>query len=186
MGVMPLATLTDMVLLRKEYPLLKRLLLDGSWLLTNELATRTAKVAAGRERPYVDPCQRNDDYVGNCHDGRDQNASFFSGHASTTATMAGLICTRHLNGSVRDIYDWLVCGGAAAASAATGLLRITAEQHNATDVIGGWASGAILGYVLPTYFEAKRGLTREAPRFSASLQPTNSYQRFGLRVDYSF
>ena len=39
-----------------------------------------------------------------------------------------------------------------ASALATGFLRIAADQHYTTDVITGWASGALFGYVLPTHF----------------------------------
>jgi hypothetical protein len=136
-GGLGLALLLDEIWLRHETPVLRSLLFDGSWLITNELATRSAKVAAGRERPYVDPCAVDSDYVSDCNQGRDRNASFFSGHASRTATMAGLVCSHHLHRAASGWVDWLICGGAAAASAATGVLRVTAEEHHATDVLAG-------------------------------------------------
>jgi membrane-associated phospholipid phosphatase len=179
------AMLLDQVWLRGEHPVFRSLLIDGGWLLGNELLTRTVKVSAGRERPFVEPCRGDPDYVPDCDEGRNENASFFSGHASTTATLAGLICARHVHRSERGGIDWLACGAAGSASIATGMLRITAEQHHATDVIAGWASGALFGYVLPTAFDY--GSPRKAPALSLrAVEPVASPGFLGLRYSVSF
>ena len=179
------AMLLDEVWLRAEHPLLRSLMVDGGWLLGNELLTRTTKVSAGRERPFVKPCRENPDYVADCDEGRDENASFFSGHASTTATLAGLICARHVHRPSRGFADWLVCGTAGAASVATGMLRITAEEHHATDVITGWASGALFGYALPSAFDYSS--PRGAPAMLLhAVEPVASPRFLGLRYSVSF
>lgn len=177
--------LVDDVWLRREYPVLKRYMLDGSWIITTALVTRGAKLAAGRERPFVDPCRTDSDYVDDCDDGRSGNASFFSGHASTSATVAGLICSHHLHRARTGIYDWITCGGAAAASAATGVFRITAEQHHATDVLAGWATGVLFGYVLPSRFDY--GLrTENLVSNLLAVEPVATPQFLGVRLQYSF
>ena len=91
-------------------------------------------------------------YVANCLDFSEHNTSFISGHATTSATLAGLICSRHIHRPERRHRDLLVCGGAASLSLAVGILRITADQHFTTDVIVGWATGALFGYLLPSRF----------------------------------
>jgi len=184
-GGLTVALVADQIMSRFDTPFLKSLLFDVSWLLNNELVTRTAKVAGGRERPYVDPCENNPHYVSECDSRRDRNASFFSGHASTTATMAGLICSRHVHSGNGSVYDWLGCAGAAATSAATGMLRITAEKHNATDVIAGWASGAIFGYVLPSYFRDRYAPANLA-HSPAPIEAIAGADGFELRFRYAF
>ncbi len=164
--------------LREEYPLLRSVGADSSWLLATLLLTETSKVSVGRERPYVRPCRSNDDYVESCGGGRDRNASFFSGHTSLTATSAGLLCARHAARSDPGFVDWLVCGGAATASVTTGLLRITAEKHYASDVVVGWAAGALLGYVLPSWIDYSRASEGEA---RSSLVPVVSDDRVGVQ-----
>lgn len=184
-GGLGLLLLLDRISLRHENPVLKSLLLDGSWLLTNEVVTEATKLAAGRERPYVDPCDADSDYVSDCNGRRDGNTSFFSGHSSGTATMAGLVCSHRLHRSASGSLDWIVCGGAAAASVATGMLRVTAEQHHATDVIAGWASGLLFGYILPTHFDRRIGAA--TPGFSfMPFHPTAGREIVGLRLEYSF
>jgi hypothetical protein len=110
-----------------------RINLDAA--LSQGLAQSTVKYVAGRERP----------------DGSD-NRSFFSGHASSAATAAGLICAHHLHG---DLYgggraDSAACAGAVAAALGAGVARIVADRHYTTDVLVGWGTGALFGYVLPS------------------------------------
>jgi membrane-associated phospholipid phosphatase len=45
----------------------------------------------------------------------------------------------------------LWCIGGIGGAAATGVLRVTADNHWAKDVITGWSFGALFGFVLPTY-----------------------------------
>lgn len=178
-----LALLGDEWWLREEFPLLRSVGADSSWLLATLLLTESTKVTAGRERPYVRPCRSNDDYVESCGGGRDRNASFFSGHTSLTATSAGLLCARHAARSAPGFVDWLVCGGAATASVTTGLLRITAEKHYASDVVVGWAAGALLGYVLPSWFDYNRASDGEA---RSSLVPVVGDDRVGVQYSWLY
>jgi membrane-associated phospholipid phosphatase len=147
------ALVADWWWLREEYGFLRSVQVDSRWILASNLTTRIAKISAGRQRPYVQPCGRNPDYIPGCGGGRDKNASFFSGHASNTAVVAGLLCARHLHRRDSDASDIFVCGGAAAGALATGVLRIVSEHHFATDVIAGWAVGALFGYLLPSRFD---------------------------------
>lgn len=153
---------------------------DGSWFLANFIATDVAKVAAGRERPYGLPCESNPRYVSDCNSGRDDNASFWSGHASSSATLAGLLCARHLRGPELTRTDALLCGLPAAGALATGLLRITADQHFASDVLAGWASGALFGYLLPSQ------LSYDPRRRGTALRPLSARDGAGLELVFTF
>lgn len=148
LGGLGAAVLVDRAVYRKRYPFLRSVASDMTWFLANLTATRVAKVGAGRERPYVEPCEDDPNYVKDCGEGRDANASFFSGHASSSATFAGLLCSRH-DGLLS--LDGLWCVGGVAASVATGLLRVGSDEHHATDVFAGWLSGATFGYLLPRF-----------------------------------
>jgi membrane-associated phospholipid phosphatase len=169
-GALGLTLLGDAVWLRNEYPFLRTVGVDMSWFLADTAATRVAKVSAGRERPFVRPCRSDSNYVSDCDAGRGQNASFFSGHASDSATLAGLLCARHLNRERRTALDWLICTGSATGSVATGLLRVTADQHFATDVITGWGFGLIFGYVLPSIYDYSHQTRADAPDPTLSLR----------------
>lgn len=190
-GVLGGALLVDRALARDTYPLAKSLGSDLTWFLSNGIATQVAKVSAGRQRPFVEPCAVNPDHISDCDAGRDGNGSFFSGHASFTATLAGLLCSRH-----RDLLTWdgLWCIGGIGGAAATGLLRITADQHWATDVIAGWSVGAAFGFVLPSYvWPTSRDTTRDPSVPATSLafhlraiSPVASQELTGLRYEIRF
>jgi hypothetical protein len=170
--------------LREEYGFLRSLQVDTRGWLANNLATRVLKVSTGRERPYVRPCADDDSYTSSCGGGRERNAGFFSGHASSTATIAGLLCARHLNRREVGVADMLVCGGAAAGAITTGLLRMTAEEHFMTDVLAGWAVGLVFGYLLPSHFDyggAKRG-----PLSLAAVTPVVGRGYYGVRYGFRF
>jgi membrane-associated phospholipid phosphatase len=144
---------------------------------------RGVKRAAGRERPYVAPCALDPDYVSECGDGRGGNTSFFSGHAATTASLAGMICARHLHRAGRSAVDWWACGGAVAGSFTAGMLRLAADEHYATDVLAGWVSGAVFGYLLPSRFLFDRD---GEPPAAAAFTPLVGPRRYGLRFDLRF
>jgi PAP2 superfamily len=104
-------------------------LINGEALIINGLVTRIAEKTIGRLRP----------------DGTDTSA-FPSGHTSTAFTVAAGLCVQH---SRLEIYggvaDKLVCPAALTAATATGLLRIVADRHWATDVLAGAALGSLVG-----------------------------------------
>jgi membrane-associated phospholipid phosphatase len=174
-GGLGLTLLGDAIWLRDEYPFLRTVGGDASWFLADTVATRVAKVSAGRERPFVRPCRRDSSYVSDCDAGRNRNASFFSGHSADSATLAGLLCARHLNRERRTALDWLICSGAATASVATGMLRMTADQHFATDVITGWGFGLLFGYVLPSIYAYSRDSHADAPAPKLSLRNVSPF-----------
>ncbi len=183
-GGMAVFLVSDWVWLRGDYGGWESVRTELPWLLGNELATRTLKLAAGRQRPYVDPCRADPDTIADCTTGREANTSFYSGHTSTASTMAGLICARHLHRPNRSAMDWWACGGAVAGAFTTGILRISADQHFATDVLTGWASGALFGYLLPAHFRFRPlDEKRAAPQ---AFTPLVGPRVFGLRVELRF
>jgi membrane-associated phospholipid phosphatase len=119
----------------------------------------TAERAAGRARPYVGDCGPD----GMVRDGAGRplfntcgssgdSESFYSGHAAATATMAGLTCAHHQHlplygGGLADLAPCLAMIGV---SGATGVARVVADRHWASDVVIGWTVGALSGYVLPS------------------------------------
>jgi membrane-associated phospholipid phosphatase len=153
---------------------------DGSWLLAGLATTSLSKAAAGRQRPYVRPCAADPDYAADCSSGRDDNTSFLSGHTATAATMAGLLCARHLGGLEMTMADVAWCGLPVAGAVATGLLRIASDKHYATDVIGSWVSGALFGYVLPRQF------LYDGRRRGAAVRPMGGLDATGLELVVTF
>jgi membrane-associated phospholipid phosphatase len=101
-------------------------------------ATRGAKLAFGRQRPYAHYTGAEDE---------DDNLSFPSGHTSfvfSIAVSAGTVA--HLRGYRSEPLVWIV--GLTLASA-TGYLRIAADRHYLTDVIGGAVVGTAAGLTVP-------------------------------------
>jgi membrane-associated phospholipid phosphatase len=115
------------------------------------LNTLVKRVVA-RERPHGADCTRDDRVLrpGRCG-GEGRLRSFYSGHATGTATMAGLVCTVHANlplyGS--QAADALGCGLAVLNAAAVAVMRIVARRHWSTDVLIGAAVGAAVGILVP-------------------------------------
>jgi membrane-associated phospholipid phosphatase len=111
----------------------------------------------GRARPYAQDCasdgtvrDRSGRIVRRCDSSARQ--SFVSGHTAAAATAAGLVCVHHqhlplFGGGAGDLAACLSMIGIAGA---TGVLRITGDEHWATDVLLGWTIGAFSGYVLPS------------------------------------
>lgn len=168
---------------RGDYGLGRSVTTDSSWVLATLITTESVKSASRRPRPYVSECALDSGYVDACGSPGQFNRSFFSGHTSTSATLAGLICARHLALAKRDRTDWLICGGAASASLATGLLRITADQHYASDVLVGWGVGVAFGYVLPRVFDY-RG--KNGPFSRIAMVPIAGQRQWGMMIHYAY
>jgi len=173
----------DWYWLRDEYPIVDSLRIDSTWVLADAVTVKSIKLAVARQRPFVPMCLGDPHYDPDCADTSRHNDSFFSGHASTSAAIAGILCARHLHRRDRRRTDAFVCASAASASLATGFLRIAADKHFATDVIAGWLSGALFGYVLPSRFNYTPGqegaLTWKA--FSPLVEPGIVGVRYGFQ-----
>lgn len=75
--------------------------------------------------------------------------SFFSGHASNSASYAFLtakIFSDNNPGSKLNPYVW---GAAISLPAVTSILRVKAGKHFPTDVVVGYAVGAAIGFLIP-------------------------------------
>jgi membrane-associated phospholipid phosphatase len=133
-------------------------LIDMQSLGLAGVLTLTAERTIPRERPFPESCGTDGDVrdaFGNisetCGHGDDYK-SFYSGHAAATATMAGLTCVHHQHlplygGGLADLVPCVFMIGVATV---TGITRIVADRHWASDVMVGWAVGAAAGYVLPS------------------------------------
>jgi len=115
--------------------------------------------AIGRSRPYVRDCgpdgkvrsASGEVLLNSCGTDGDFQ-SFYSGHAAATATTAGLTCAHHQHlplygGGIADLTPCVLMIGV---SAVTGVSRMVADRHWASDVLVGWSVGAFSGYVLPS------------------------------------
>lgn len=107
------------------------------------------KLASVRARPYERQCAEDPAYPG-CGSG-DSYRSFFSLHSGVAFTSAGFSCAMHLERTLYDDLpaDVVACGGAIAAAATTGLMRVVADAHYLSDVLVGAALGFAIGYLVP-------------------------------------
>lgn len=112
---------------------------------------RITKRLTRRARPYVEPCREDPGADDRCGDSSAYH-SFYSGHATSSATSAGLICAHHTHLALYGggFPDVATCVAAIGATTATGALRIASDNHWATDVLVGHVSGYLAGYLLPT------------------------------------
>jgi hypothetical protein len=139
------------------------------------LVSLTAEHAVGRARPYTLSCDANAQVLDahghvmqTCGTGNDFR-SFYSGHATATATTAGLVCVHHqhlplFGGGFADLAPCLFMIGV---SAATGVLRLVYDEHWASDVLVGWADGVLSGYVVPSLLHFGFGGGRPAGEIRA-------------------
>jgi membrane-associated phospholipid phosphatase len=131
-------------------PTIRRQTPQYGWLvaesgLTALALTNIVKHTARRTRPFA---YRADVPPGLATE-RDARESFFSGHTSMTAAMsfsAAAIWQEHHRDS-----RWapLVWAGAVALPVTTGFLRMRAGKHFPTDVLAGFAVGALCGWGIP-------------------------------------
>ncbi len=115
------------------------------------LTQKVTKRVFGRARPYTEECAKDPDAK---HCGSSSsNQGFISGHSAMAFTAAGLMCAHHENLPLYGggFADRAACGVALGAATATGLLRISADKHYATDVLAGAAVGLASGYLLPKW-----------------------------------
>jgi membrane-associated phospholipid phosphatase len=128
------------------------LLIGESVTLAADL-TELTKIIVGRERPFVSVLPASE--KPRTEIPSDNNASFFSGHASTAfalAASAGTISTLH--GYRWAPLTWSI-GGAIAVT--TAYLRIAADKHWLTDVVVGAVVGVGIGFAVPYLFHPVDG-----------------------------
>ena len=88
----------------------------------------------------------------------DSRKSFFSGHTSISASMTFLTAKLFSDFYPDSKYKTLVWVGAAMIPAFTGYLRVAAGKHFITDVITGYAVGALIGVLVPHFHKKEKGL----------------------------
>ena len=147
----------------------RRLLaVDAEAFAINGLLTSIVQRAVGRERPFAQGCGTAGHPA--CTPPDDRNSSFFSGHTSFAFTAATLLCFQHGRLNLYGDGDAVVCPVALAVASLTGLFRIAADRHWATDVLAGAAVGAAAGTVVSiTHISAGRGTDFQAASTGASF-----------------
>lgn len=151
--VLPLAVAQAAQPERRERDLLVAAETYGVTVLVNE----TVKRFFDRPRPFVHACDpvRSGDL---CE--ADAQYSFYSGHTSTAFAMtvaAGTMSRYH--GYRNESWVW---GTGLTLATATGLLRIRADKHYATDVLVGAAVGSLTGWLVPRLHRPEAGVPLQA------------------------
>lgn len=147
---------------------------DVAWQMTvidaetyglSEVAVTMTKLLVARERPHAEHCENGG---GSDCSARNRNLSFYSGHANSTSTFAGLTCAHHQQLALYGSFaaDLGACLASASTALATGLLRITADKHWWSDVLVGHAVGFSAGYLLSwgVYYRSKERGSDDAAR----------------------
>jgi membrane-associated phospholipid phosphatase len=114
--------------------------------------TTLTKFAVRRTRPFV----YNPSIPADAKTGIDAKASFFSGHTSFTAANTFFAARVFSDYYPHSKWKPVVWGLAAIFPAATGYLRVKGGKHFPTDVITGYAVGALTGFVVPELHKAHR------------------------------
>lgn len=137
---------------------LQMFLIDLQSAAVAGLLSLTAEHSVGRGRPFVGACgpdglvrdSEGRPLLNDCNRGYEAK-SFYSGHAAATMTTAGLTCLQHQHmplygGGFADVAPCVFLIGL---SLTTGVTRLVADLHWASDVVIGWGVGAFAGYILP-------------------------------------
>jgi len=85
----------------------------------------------------------------------DTRISFFSGHTSMSAAISfftAKVFTEYIEDNTAKILIW---SGAVILPAATALMRINSHWHFPSDVMVGYAVGALVGYLIPELHKTK-------------------------------
>ncbi|MFN8238252.1 MAG: phosphatase PAP2 family protein [Chitinophagales bacterium] len=106
--------------------------------------TMFTKELTKRNRPYV-----YSDYGNGNKYSKDARSSFFSGHTSITAASTFFIAMVYTDYHRDSRWIPLMWTGAAIFPALTALTRVKAGKHYWTDVITGYAVGALVGTLTP-------------------------------------
>lgn len=127
-----------------EQPLVPVVIILESGLLASGI-TNMVKEAVRRPRPYM----YNASVPVELHRGVDDRHSFWSGHTAFTAaytfSTANLVQRTDATHGMKTA-TWI---GAAAVPAVMGILRVRSGRHFPTDVVVGYAFGALVGWAVP-------------------------------------
>jgi membrane-associated phospholipid phosphatase len=146
------------------------------YAITSTLALNS-KFAFNRSRPLA----YNPEFSNETRMGKTSKLSFFSGHTAQTAGlsffMAKVISDYHPNMAIgQKVGIWSF---AVALPAVTGYLRVKGGKHFNTDVLTGYAIGAIIGWAIPHLHKIKESKLSLAPFKSENANGLT----FTLKID---
>lgn len=128
-------------------------------LAFNNAINGLVSALSSRQRPYGDRCVGTSaTELLDCRTSK-RYRSFFSGHASTAFTVAGVTCMHHAHlplygGGAPDV---VACASAYGVAAGTALLRVVGDQHWTSDVLVGSAWGTFSGLFIPWALHYRTG-----------------------------
>lgn len=150
-------------------------LMYGEVLLIQGSVTGIIKGTVERTRPYVyDVNTPLDEKTTD-----KARLSFFSGHVSITAAITfftAKVFSEYIEDNTTKILIW---SGAALYPAITALMRVNTHSHFPTDVIAGYAFGALVGYFIPEFHKSKINK-------SVSIYPSININKPMLSVQIKF
>jgi membrane-associated phospholipid phosphatase len=154
------------------------LALDAETLLTVTFVALSIQHLTVRERPYVENCATNPTLT-ECNGGG-KYLSFPSAHTTIVFAAVALECFHHgyLDTSHTG-WGAAACPVTVVAASITGVLRIAADRHWATDVITGAVLGGTLGYAIPALHVKFAGGSTQA---GAVLTPAVSPGLLGVTL----
>lgn len=117
----------------------------GEAMLVNGGLTMAAKYSFRRPRPYV----YNLDIDAREKQHTNARTAFFSGHTSMAAANSFFAAKVFSDYCPDSKWKPVVWAAAATVPAVTGYLRVRAGRHYPSDVIAGYAAGALVGYFIP-------------------------------------
>jgi membrane-associated phospholipid phosphatase len=146
--------------------------------LSSFVSTRLSR----RERPDSSECRRLHPDGEGC--GGVDTESFFSGHTTIAATSAGLVCANHSRMPLwgHPVADASACAFSTTAAVASGVSRILADRHYATDVLAGFGFGFGFGYAVPVLLH----YSHADPKVAVSIAPGGPCTGACLRLSGSF
>ena len=129
--------------IRKDFGIVTVMALET--FLIAQGGTTVVKGAVGRTRPFLyNPEVGVDEKTGS-----GTKLSFFSGHTSMSAALSFFVAKVINDYSTNTAVKWSVWSGAALLPATVGYLRVRAGKHFPTDVMTGYAFGALVGFIIP-------------------------------------
>lgn len=143
--------------------------------LSAGLLTVLSQGLVGRGRPLVDRCAENPDYDPMC-DTNQLSRSFFAGHNAAAFNAAGVVCQNQVDWELYGSRAGGIaaCAGTLTLATATGVLRIVADKHWASDVLVGTGVGLGTGLFVPWLVRRINGgdepAVKAAPVFTPSFR----------------
>jgi len=137
-----------------------------------EVLTDVTKIAVRRPRPidYLNCPWTNgkpSTNAGCTYGSTDLNLSFFSGHASTVASIGATATYLAFVRDPKTARPWITLGASAALTSFVSYERVRSGEHFPTDVVVGSLAGASIGILVPHLHRHKE----EAPRVWIGAAP---------------